>query len=301
MRLFLPRRDHEGGEAFVQPELLPRGAGNQGAPPLVRQFVRDDPAVGRVRIVLVQPVGTDQCIRRRLLRFPTRDQQLGVAAVRQRHAGLVGIERGNARCFGECAGKVLRGTDAVEVDELTGRRLDRDLVDAPGGEAVQIGRVRPSGAPAMQHRAVRQFPVRQFTTNAERFHAFRQHQVERKIGLVARRILQADHPVAGEVAGVEGVAALLHATGGYPAEFEFQRRDLAGKQRLGKVEAGAVPITRDGDGLVVERGVADGESFGGEGEVGGAGGDGSEADGFGAGERGGGEVRTKGELVLLDI
>lgn len=88
--VLLPCCGHKGSDAFIEPEVLPGGAGDEVAPPLVRQFVDDDPVVGWIGEDRRHLIQADDRIGRRLLGFVAGDRQICSTMGERANMAMVG-------------------------------------------------------------------------------------------------------------------------------------------------------------------------------------------------------------------
>src|SRR6185436_15445927 len=135
----LPGRGHERREAFVEPEVGPAAAGEEVAPPLMRELVGDRPVLVRIFEERLRVVGREEREVHHLLRRRSGQEDLGVRRVGQGKAGSLLEEpahRVRLRQHGRELRREVRGSEDAQAHASLAR-LER--LPASGGEAVDVG------------------------------------------------------------------------------------------------------------------------------------------------------------------
>ena len=234
--LLFPRDHHERGNPLVEPEVLPRGRGHRIAPPLMRQLMRDDPCGGGIILLTLQMAFADEREAHRFLRRRAGHEQLSISAFRNGHARLMREEFEHlGRLLEEPfqSGALAR---CIEVSQIAIAGFLRFCVERPNRKSEQIRRGRLIAAPAMDDRSIIGRKLGAMFADAQRSRALGHVKVDQEIGFVAGAVLQANHPVAGEIARIDAGGCGGDAARGLACKFKRQSDLLASLGLLRQAE-----------------------------------------------------------------
>ena len=302
--MLLPRGDHERRDALVQPEFVPVGAGHEVAPPLMGELVGNDPVLLWILEDRRHHVVADDGERVGLLGRRSRHVHLDVAAVRQGDARLL-LEKVHHRARArKQRPQPLRRRRLAEIHELSVGVALRHDVELAGGEAINVARVRPCLARHMRVESSRASSSRR--DGAARADSDRRHplgnddsQVDRR--LVSRAVLHAEHPVAREVARVDGPLAKHESAGRNAVEGDCHRGRLSPGKGLRQRDDDITVLARGASRLSLDRRAVHGQRVAGEANIGEGVALTPERDVRLAGNRAGVEVGRDSQRVVEDI
>ncbi len=207
------------------------------------------------------------------LRRGSGSVHLNVASVRQTDARLLLEKAHHLARARKQRPQPLRRRRLAQIHELRIRLAFRHDVEVAGGEPVDVARVRPRLARCVRFEVSRVSRVSRAgrgrrdgaaCAHADRRHALRHHDGQVDGRLVSRAVLHAEHPVAGEVARVDGPRAEDESPGRNAMIGNRQRGGLSAGQRPGKRHDDLFARARHANGLPPHRRAVDGQRIGGE-------------------------------------